>query len=408
VRHPRTAELGVSGSPRVSNALSGHCSCRADWACSVNMQRPVRVQMLLTDAFGGFGGISKFNREFLAALNACSSVECVHALPRLITEQIEEVIPEAVIFNRKAARGRVAFARQLLRHACRAEQADLIICGHLHLLPLAWLTARHQQARLALVIHGFEAFAPTRNRLSNLVVDRIDAFIAVSRYSADRFVQWSNVARDRGFILPNCVDVNRFTPGERDRSLVDRYGLHSSKVMLTVGRMAAGERYKGFDEVIDAMPRLLQRFPDLKYLIVGDGSDRRRLEATVKVLGLSNCVIFAGRIPESEKVAHYHLADVFVMPSYGEGFGIVLIEAAACGIPIVGSSADGSRDALLDGRLGRMVDPKKPDEVVEAITDALRGAGRRARNDLVATFNVGRFRARVAHWIDRQTALAAA
>src|SRR5262249_1051198 len=148
-------------------------------------------------------------------------------------------------------------------------------------------------------------------------------------------------------ILPNCVDVNRFTPGERDRSLVDRYGLRSSKVMLTVGRIAAGERYKGFDEVIDVLPKLRQRFPDLKYLIVGDGSERSRLEAQMRIRGLSDCVIFAGRIPESEKVAHYNLADVFVMPSYGEGFGIALIEAAACGIPIVGSSADGSRDALL-------------------------------------------------------------
>jgi glycosyltransferase involved in cell wall biosynthesis len=90
--------------------------------------------------------------------------------------------------------------------------------------------------------------------------------------------------------------------------------------------------------------------------------------------------------PESEKVAHYNLADVFVMPSYGEGFGIALIEAAACGIPIVGSSADGS----------------------EAITAAMRGAQRRARNDLVEGFDVSRFRARVAHWMKRQAALAAA
>src|SRR5512144_967680 len=110
------------------------------------MRHSIRIQMLLTDAFGGFGGISRFNRDFLAALDACSSVERVHALPRLIAEPIEEVIPEAVIFNRKATRGRFAFARQLLRHALRAERADLVICGHLHLLPLAWLAARHQQA----------------------------------------------------------------------------------------------------------------------------------------------------------------------------------------------------------------------------------------------------------------------
>src|SRR4029453_16991380 len=132
------------------------------------------------------------------------------------------------------------------------------------------------------------------------------------------------------------------------------------------------------------------------------------LEAKVKVLGLSNCVIFAGRIPESEKVAHYRLPDAFIIPGYGEGFGIVLIEAAACGIPIVGSSADGSRDALLDGRLGRMVDPKKPDHLIEAITAAMSGARCRARNDLVETFDVGHFRARVSHWMNEQTALAAA
>jgi phosphatidyl-myo-inositol dimannoside synthase len=372
------------------------------------MRRSIRIQMLLTDAFGSFGGISQFNRDFLAALNACSSVERIHALPRLITEPIEEVIPEAIIFHRKAARGRVGFAKELRRYSLRAEPADLVICGHLNLLPLAWLAARYQQARLALIVHGYEAFGPSSHPLTNFLVRRINAFIAVSRYSADRFVQWSNITRDWGFILPNCIDVNRFTPEARDWSLVDRYGLYSSKVMLTVGRMAAGERYKGFDEVIDVLPQLLRQFPNLKYLIVGDGSDRGRLEARVRIARLSKSVIFAGRIPESEKVAHYNLADVYVMPSYGEGFGIALIEAAACGTAIVGSSVDGARDALLEGRLGRMVDPKQPDQLIEAITAALGGARRGVRNALVETFDVDHFRARVSDWINQQTALAAA
>ena len=167
--------------------------------------------------------------------------------------------------------------------------------------------------------------------------------------------------------------------------------------------MAACEKYKGVDEVIDVMPRLLRQVPDLRYLIVGDGSDRVRLEAKVRAHGLSKYVIFAGRIAEAEKVAHYNLADVYVMPSRGEGFGIALIEAAACGVPVVGSSVDGSRDALLDGQLGRMVDPSKPDELIEAITAPIRGGRRRARNDLVETFDVGRFRARVVHWMNEQT-----
>src|SRR5690242_10127545 len=108
------------------------------------MRRSVRVQMLLTAAFGSFGGISQFNRDFLAALNACSAVERVHALPRLIPERIDEIIPEAVIFNRKAARGKVAFAKELLGHCLNAERANLVICGHLNLLPLAWLAAKYQ------------------------------------------------------------------------------------------------------------------------------------------------------------------------------------------------------------------------------------------------------------------------
>jgi glycosyltransferase involved in cell wall biosynthesis len=362
--------------------------------------------MLLTDAFGGVGGISRFNRDLLVALNACALVERVYVLPRLITEPIDEVIPEAIIYDRKAAHGRIAFAKQVLRNALRANRANLVICGHLNLLPFAWLAARYQHARLALVIHGIEAFGPSRHKLSNLLIDRIDAFLAVSRYSAERFVQWSKVPRDRGFILPNCVNLDRFKPGERDASLVDRHGLHSSKVMLTMGRMAAGERYKGFDEVIGVMPQLLRRFPELRYLIVGDGSDRGRLETKVKALGVSNHVIFTGHIPEAEKVAYYNLADAFVMPSSGEGFGIVLIEAAACGLPIVGSTVDGSRDALLDGRLGRMVDPANPDELIEAITAAMGTGSRRARNSLVETFNFDRFRARVSHWMNEQTELA--
>ena len=77
-------------------------------------------------------------------------------------------------------------------------------------------------------------------------------------------------------------------------------------------------------------------------------------------MGLSDRVIFTGYIPESEKIAHYNLADVYVMPSTGEGFGIVLLEAVACGVPVVGSRVDGSREALLDGQLGRLVDPGNP------------------------------------------------
>jgi glycosyltransferase involved in cell wall biosynthesis len=96
------------------------------------------------------------------------------------------------------------------------------------------------------------------------------------------------------------------------------------------------------------------------------------------------------------------------MPSTGEGFGIVLIEAAACGVPVVGSSSDGSREALLEGRLGRLVDPKNSSELTEAISAVLQDKPDRRRNEEINAFSIGAFRARVAGWMTRQAELSTA
>jgi glycosyltransferase involved in cell wall biosynthesis len=358
--------------------------------------------MLLTDAYGGFGGISKFNQDFLKALDACPSVERIHVIPRLIGTPFQsERLPESVVYDRRAAQGKVAFINSAWAHSWRADRANLIICGHIHLLSVAWLFARMHNMRLALITHGIEAWSPTRYKIANKLASQVDSIIAVSRFSATRFASWSGFPVDGAFILPNCVDLDRFTPRPRDPALVKRYGLASSRVIMTLGRLESTERYKGVDEVILAMPRLLVRFPTLKYLIVGDGSDRARLTALVESLGLAAHVVFTGRILEAEKVAHYNLADAYVMPSTGEGFGIVLIEAAACGVPVIGSLEDGAQEALLGGRLGHLIDPKDCDALIQAVTETL-AAPAPGRNPLIEHFSEGRFQERVAAWLDEQ------
>jgi glycosyltransferase involved in cell wall biosynthesis len=358
--------------------------------------------MLVSDGFGSFGGIAKFNRDFARALDGCTLIERVHVLPRLILEPVREQIPEFVVYERFAARGKAGFVSGLLAHTRRARWVDLVICGHIHLLPAAWLVARLRGARLALIIHGIEAWTPTRKRLANWLAHRVDALIAVSKYSAERFNRWSERSMDQAFVLPNCVDLDHFRSQPRDARLVERYGLQSSKVILTVGRLASTERYKGFDQVIELMPQLTKRLSNVKYLIVGDGDDRSRLEEKVEAMGLSNCVIFTGYIPESEKVAHYNLAHVYVMPSRGEGFGIVLLEALACGIPVVGSRADGSRETLLDGRLGHLVDPGDAHRLTETITAILEKEPSRQRIDAIETFSTQKFNERVKIWCRAQ------
>jgi glycosyltransferase involved in cell wall biosynthesis len=199
-------------------------------------------------------------------------------------------------------------------------------------------------------------------------------------------------------VLGNCVDLDRFVPMPRDGNLAARYGLTGHRVIMTLGRLANRERYKGFDEVLDVLPLLTQKIPDIKYFIVGDGDDRARLEAKAKQLNIAHHVVFAGTTSEAEKVAHYGLADAYVMPSSGEGFGIVLLEAAACGVPVIGSLADGSREALLDGALGRLVDPRNPKMLADTILNVLTSDAPRRRPEAIAAFGVGEFQTKACRW----------
>jgi glycosyltransferase involved in cell wall biosynthesis len=207
-------------------------------------------------------------------------------------------------------------------------------------------------------------------------------------------------------ILPDCVDLSIFTPAKKSPTLMARYGLQNRTVLLTLGRLATEERYKGIDEVLQILPSLTEAIPNIAYLVVGDGSDRARLDQKARELGLADRVIFAGRISEEEKPDHYRLADAYVMPSSGEGFGIVFLEALACGIPVIGSKIDGSRDALRDGRLGILVNPTDPAELRAAIlqTLAAKDEGAKDRRNSVEYFSTDRFRRRVFEIIDAITA----
>ena len=106
-------------------------------------------------------------------------------------------------------------------------------------------------------------------------------------------------------------------------------------------------------------PPSLARVPDAAYLIVGSGDDQPRLERLAREAGVGDRVVFAGQVADAELADYFALADVFAMPSTGEGFGIVFLEAAASGLPVIGGNRDGSVDALADGRIGRLVDPRR-------------------------------------------------
>jgi phosphatidylinositol alpha-1,6-mannosyltransferase len=140
---------------------------------------------------------------------------------------------------------------------------------------------------------------------------------------------------------------------------------------MTLDRLAPEERDKGVDEIMELLPVLSMQIPHIAYLIVGDGKDRSRLEGKAQALGVRDRVVFTGFIPEAEKADHYRLADAFVMPGRGEGFGFVFLEALACGIPVVDSKLDGRREAWRGGALGILVDPGRPDQIAAGVLKAL-------------------------------------
>jgi asparagine synthase (glutamine-hydrolysing) len=329
-----------------------------------------RFLSLVTDAFGGHGGIAQFNRDFLGALAGRRPQPRIVALPRIMPNNPGR-IPPGIEFDLVALGGKLRFVLAVVRQLLRDRKFQLVHCGHINLLPVAFLAKLWTGAPIILVLYGFEAWLRPRWFWLRWLAPRADAILTISRLTYSRFAQWASPRICPAYLLPTTVDLSAFTPGPKDDSLLSRYGLHGRKVILTVGRMDSRERMKGFDEVIEAMPAILRHEPTTTYLVVGDGPDRGRLERKVSLFGLSDRVVFAGLVPEDEKVAHYRLADAYIMPGCGEGFGIVFLEAIACGLPVVGSKIDGSREALRHGRLGRLVDPTSRDDIVQAALAAL-------------------------------------
>ena len=347
----------------------------------------MRILALVTDAFGGHGGIAQYNRDLTTALGSLDNIQAVHILPRHgeITGPIPADVGRhphaAYVLDRDAAASsppklhqhpatpnRFLYSLRAFRLALRYKP-DLIFCGHLYVAPLAWLLAKLMRKPFWLQLHGIDAWDPP-NRLIRYAAERATHVTAVSRYTRRRFLAWSRNPPYTVRVLPNTVDP-RFTPGPKRPELVQRYGLHGKRVLLTVARIAAFERYKGHDRVIQVLPQLIQSIPNLCYLIAGGGDLRPHLEQLARQHGVSAQVIFAGQAPDEDLPDIYRLADVFVMPSRKEGFGIVFLEAAACGVPVIGGNTDGSVDALAEGAIGAAINPAEPAELVAAIRAAI-------------------------------------
>jgi phosphatidylinositol alpha-1,6-mannosyltransferase len=228
-----------------------------------------------------------------------------------------------------------------------------------------------------LYAHGEEILIAQSSRKLAWVVPRIyrgaAAVIANSR-NTKKLLQNIGVDASRVHIIHPGVDAQSFcvSPHAAQR-IRQKHQLGTAPVLLTVGRM---QRRKGQDMVIQSLPRIRQRIPQVKYVMVGTGEELVSLATLAQVLGVQDSVIFAGSVPDQELASYYASCDVFIMPNRQigddiEGFGIAYLEAGAAGKPVIGGTSGGTEDAIVDGVTGLRVNGNSSVEIANAVIDLL-------------------------------------
>ena len=251
-------------------------------------------------------------------------------------------------------------------------KSDVVILSHINLLVVGVLIKIFSpKTKVLLIAHGIEvwkSFPVWKKKL----LKKIDCILCVSHFTKNKMIALNNLNPKQFIVVNNCLDpfLPKLINTAKDQSLMKKYGLSENNIVLmTLSRLSITEKYKGYDEVIIVIRQLSSEYSNLKYLLVGkyDEEEKQRIDKLIKENNLKGFVIFAGYVADEELAAHYNLADIFIMPSKKEGFGIAFIEAMHYGKPVIAGNKDGSVDALLNGKLGLLVNPDSEDEIGIAI-----------------------------------------
>ena len=359
------------------------------------------VNVLLTGfRFDTVGGL-----EIVSANIARSLVECGHQVRcaavhgrsacRKEGYGIQGLLPENRLLRAVAVRNSLLYPKRTLRKLI--AWADVVIACHCHTLPLVFTcrTAGAKRPPVVAWLHGREVWGRFGEQFAG-ALKQANRLVAVSHYTGDTVTKLLGTGF-RPTVIHNSIDTEFFRPcAPQDISRMS---------VLTVGRHAEGTEHKGYDMLIDAVALLRRRSPavSLTLRISGDGPGLNALRTRAAGLGIGDRVEFTGAVSKSELGRLYATCDLFAFPSrlnrrgddiYGEGFGVVNIEAAACGRPVLTSTHGGCPETIVDGVTGVLVDPTSADAVAAGLerlfrmTAAERDAmGQRGRQHVLENFS---------------------
>jgi glycosyltransferase involved in cell wall biosynthesis len=252
-----------------------------------------------------------------------------------------------------AARGKAGFAVAAMKAARRS--AKLVLAAHPNLAPIVrsmGLVAPRMKSIIC--THGVEVWEPL-SRMRRTSLQHATMVLAPSRATADHLVSLQGVASEKVRVLHWGLDPDFETRVSGNDSARVPAEFPPGRVILTVGRWLATERYKGMDTLIQAMPRLLLRWPDVQLVMIGAGDDRDWLVNIARDSGVQRHVHFLSGLTYGELSACFAAAELFALPSRGEGFGFVYLEAMARSKPVIGGAHGGAPEVIQDGVTGYLV-----------------------------------------------------
>ncbi|MFZ0686717.1 MAG: glycosyltransferase family 4 protein [Terriglobales bacterium] len=347
----------------------------------------MKVLILATDVFTR-GGIARYTFTLASSLGRILGAENVDVLSFFDWGYSGEqpcgfrLVGTVSGKTRAGALSRLHFLSKAATAGFRGY--DLVITNHIALAPIAAMMKRVFGIPYWVACHSVEIWWGT-SRWRHGALKNAELILPVSQYTGEVVRKMKGVQNSRVTVLYNAIP-DSFAKLLAPEGPLEPTNVPTAKVgkdgpmVLSVCALVRGNEFKGVDTVIRALPRVLEDVPKLRYLVVGDGGIRGKLEALASATGVAGNVTFTGEIPDAELAELYRCCDVFALPSRGqevrgvvggEGFGRVYVEAALAGKPVVGSRSGGASEAVLHGRTGFVVNPDSRDEVAEALLTLL-------------------------------------
>ena len=364
----------------------------------------MKIHFLILSAFKFTGGLEKFNRAFMKALSDIS----VEKKFKLFVKSSHDELPDERYISKDNFKGfsgnKIKFVISCMKEV---KKMELVFIGHINLAPVAiLLRLLNPKIKFIVIGHGIEIW-PKQILFKKLLLKLADKILAVSNFTRKQIVTNNKIDANKILVFHNTLDPYFKIPKnfEKPNYLLKRYGIdEKTKIILSIARINQYEGYKGYDKVLESLPSVKIEVPNVKYILCGKYTDveGKRLKDKVKHLGVEQNFILPGFIEEKELTDHYLLADVFILPSKKEGFGIVFIEAAACGAPVIAGNQDGSVDALLNGKLGILINPDDNDEITKSIVSQLSKSKVKVNKSVIENFGFDNFNEKLKMVLDEK------